>query len=104
MEVEDRLEIGSNTESFTVVLLMQLQEEGVLSLEGNLSQWLPEQAAIIRHGDEVSLYQLANDVSGIPDCTDSVMRPGKVMCQAACEPWLCMHMSRLLSACRASGS
>ena len=38
----DRLEIGSNSKSFTIVLLMQLQEEGVLSLDDPLSQWLPE--------------------------------------------------------------
>jgi D-alanyl-D-alanine carboxypeptidase len=69
MQVDDRLEIGSNTKSFTVVLLMQLQEEGVLSLDDPLSRWLPELAAQIPNGEEVTLYQLANHASGIPDYT-----------------------------------
>ena len=33
MQADSRLEIGSNSKSFTDVLLLQLQEEGVLSLD-----------------------------------------------------------------------
>jgi D-alanyl-D-alanine carboxypeptidase len=42
MQVDDRLEIGSNTKSFTLFLVMQLQEEGVLSLDDKLGDWLPD--------------------------------------------------------------
>ena len=45
MQVDDRLQIGSNTKAFTVILALQLQEAGVLSLDDPLSKWLPELAA-----------------------------------------------------------
>ena len=53
VEVDDRLEIGSNTKSFTVTLALQLQEAGVLSMDDPLSKWLPELAAQIPNGDQV---------------------------------------------------
>jgi D-alanyl-D-alanine carboxypeptidase len=65
MRVDDRVEIGSITKSFTVVLLMQLQEEGVLSLDDRLAAWLPDLAPRVPHGDEMTLRQLANHTSGI---------------------------------------
>ena len=45
MQVDDRLEIGSNSKSFTIAVLMQLQEEGLLSFDDQLSDWLPDLAA-----------------------------------------------------------
>ena len=45
MQVSDAFEIGSNTKSFTVALALQLQEEGVWSLDGPFAQWLPDVAA-----------------------------------------------------------
>ena len=73
MQVDDHLEIGSNTKSFTVVLLMQLQEEGVLSLDDPLSKWLPEWAEKIPYGDAMILRQFANHTSGIWDYGDPVI-------------------------------
>lgn len=67
IQVDDRLEIGSNSKSFTVALLMQLQEEGILSLDDPLSQWLPEWAEQIPNGNEMTLRQLAQHTSGIWD-------------------------------------
>jgi D-alanyl-D-alanine carboxypeptidase len=42
LQVSDAFEIGSNTKSFTVVLALQLQENGVWSLDDPLSNWLPD--------------------------------------------------------------
>lgn len=78
MQVDDRLFIGSSTKSFTVVLLMQLQEEGVLSLDDRLSDWLPELAAQIPNGDEITLSQLANHTSGIWEYAPSLIGPGTI--------------------------
>ena len=74
MQVSDRLEIGSNSKSFTIVVLMQLQEEGVLSFNDLLSEWLPELAAKIPNGDVITLHQLAAHVSGIWDYGDPIIR------------------------------
>lgn len=73
MQVDDRLEIGSNSKSFTIVVLMQLQEEGVLSIDDLLSDWLPELAAKIPNGDVITLRQLAAHSSGIWDYGDPII-------------------------------
>ena len=73
MQTGDRLEIGSNTKSFVIVLLLQLQEQGVLSLDDPLSQWLPDWAEKIPNGDQMTLRQLAQHTSGIWDYGDPII-------------------------------
>lgn len=73
MQPGDILEIGSNSKSFTIVVLMQLQEEGLLSFDDLLSDWLPEYAAEIPNGDVITLFQLANNISGIWDYGDAII-------------------------------
>ena len=73
MQVDSRLEIGSNSKSFTDVLLLQLQEEGVLSLDDPLSKWLPDWAAKIPNGDKITLRQLAQHTAGIWDYGDPII-------------------------------
>jgi amidase len=73
LQMDDRLEIGSNTKSFTIAVLMQLQEEGVLSFDDQLSDWLPELAAQIPNGEEITLRQLAAHTSGIWDYGDPII-------------------------------
>jgi D-alanyl-D-alanine carboxypeptidase len=68
--VDDAFEIGSNTKSFTTVLALRLQEEGFWSLDDLLQTYLPEQAAKIPYGDQITLHQLAQNNSGIPDYAD----------------------------------
>jgi D-alanyl-D-alanine carboxypeptidase len=72
----DRLEIGSNTMMFTGVLLAQLQEEGLLSLDDSLGKWLPDLAATIPNGEQITLRQLATHTSGIPDYGEAVISAG----------------------------
>jgi len=73
MQVDSRLEIGSNSKSFTDVLLLQLQEEGVLSLDDPLNKWLPEWAAKIPNGGKMTLRQLAQHTSGAWDYADKII-------------------------------
>ncbi len=73
LKVDDRLEIGSNSKSFTIVLLLQLQEDGVLTLDDPLSKWLPDWAARIPNGDRVILRHLAQHTSGIWDYGDPLI-------------------------------
>ncbi|WP_143467756.1 serine hydrolase domain-containing protein [Leptolyngbya ohadii] len=53
----------SITKTFTAVLLLLLQEEGLLNLEDPLVRWFPT----IDRADYISLRQLLNHTAGIPD-------------------------------------
>ena len=76
MQIDDILEIGSNTKSMTIVLLMQLVEEGLLSLDDPLSKWLPDQAAILPNGDQITLRQMAQHTAGLYDYADNIIAAG----------------------------
>lgn len=76
MQIDDILEIGSNTKSMTVVVLMQLVEEGVLTLDDTLDQWLPEQAALFPNGDQMTLRQLAQHTAGLWDYGNGIIGSG----------------------------
>jgi D-alanyl-D-alanine carboxypeptidase len=75
IDISDRFEIGSNTKSFTVVLALQLQEAGLLSMDDLLAKWLPGLAARIPSGERITLRQLAGNRSGIRDYADPLMQP-----------------------------
>jgi D-alanyl-D-alanine carboxypeptidase len=76
MKIDDILQIGSNTKSMTIVLLMQLVEEGLLTLDDTLDQWLPEQAALFPNGDQMTLRQLAQHTAGLWDYGDGIIGSG----------------------------
>ena len=76
MQAGDVFEIGSITKSFTIAVALQLQEEGVLSLDDPLSQWLPEMAAQVPNGEQITLRQLANHSAGIWDYGDPILEAG----------------------------
>lgn len=76
MEVNDHLQIGSNTKSMTIVLLMQLVEQGLLTLDDPLSKWLSEQAAILPNGDQITIRQMAQHTAGLWDYADGVIGGG----------------------------
>ena len=61
----DAFEIGSITKMFTAAILLQLHEEGLLSLDDSLSIWLPELAASIPNGEVMTLRQLASHTAGL---------------------------------------
>jgi CubicO group peptidase (beta-lactamase class C family) len=61
-----RFEIGSVTKQFTAAAILQLQEQGKLSIDDRLAKYLPS----FPHANEVTLRQLLNQISGLPDYTD----------------------------------
>ncbi|MCC6613425.1 MAG: serine hydrolase [Anaerolineae bacterium] len=64
-------QIGSNTKTMTAVVLLQLEEEGLLSLDDKLADYLPDYAAALPYGDEMTLRQLATHTSGVFSYTDT---------------------------------
>ena len=65
MPPEGAFRIGSVTKMFTATVIMQLVEDGVLTLDDPLAQWLPEVAAQLPYGDEITLRHLLAHTSGL---------------------------------------
>ncbi|MEU9609024.1 serine hydrolase domain-containing protein [Streptomyces sp. NPDC048057] len=62
----DRFRVGSLTKTFTATVLLQLDAEGVLSIDDSVERWLPGVVRGRGHdGRKVSLRQLLNHTSGI---------------------------------------
>ena len=59
--------IGSNTKNFMAALILQLAEEGKLSLEDQLNQHLPDYANI---NNTITIRQLLNHTSGVYNITE----------------------------------
>lgn len=74
LQTDDQFRIGSITKTFIGIVMLQLQDEGILSLNDLAIDWLDDSTiAQIANSDEVTLRQLLNMTSGIPDylATDS---------------------------------
>ncbi len=70
MPVDGAFKIGSITKLFTATLILQLMEEGTLTLDDPLMQWLPDVAAELPFGDQIMLRQLLNHTAGVYNYTD----------------------------------
>lgn len=57
--------LRSVTKSFTVTLIMQLVDEGRISLDDPISEYVPD----VPNGDTITLRQLADMTSGVPEYT-----------------------------------
>ena len=78
---DDRFEIGSITKTFVATTVLQLVEEGKLSLEDTLTKLLPESiTADIPNSEQITIKQLLQHTSGIPDYVDELFT------QAATDP------------------
>jgi CubicO group peptidase (beta-lactamase class C family) len=55
--------LASLTKQFTAAAILQLQEQGLLDINDTVDRYLPGYP----HGDEITIYQLLNHTSGIPD-------------------------------------
>jgi D-alanyl-D-alanine carboxypeptidase len=60
----DRFRAGSITKSFVSTVALQLVGEGKLQLSDTVERWLP---GILPYGDHVSVHQLLQLTSGVPD-------------------------------------
>lgn len=64
LRLEDRFHVGSVTKTFTAALIMQLDQEGLLSIHDPISDWID-----FPGGDGVTIAMLLGHTSGIPDFT-----------------------------------
>ena len=71
MSCDMAFQIGSNTKMMTAAVILQLQEEGALSLDDRLAVHLPEVADALPNGDVITLQQLANHTAGVFSYTDN---------------------------------
>jgi len=65
MSPEGAFRIGSITKMFTATVIIQLAEDGVLTLDDPLAMWLPEVAGQLPYGDEITLRHLLSHTSGV---------------------------------------
>lgn len=65
VDADTRFEIGSVTKQFTAAAILQLQEQGKLSIDDTVAKYLPS----FPHASDVTLRQLLNQVSGLPNYT-----------------------------------
>ncbi len=70
LRCDQPFQIGSNTKMMTATILLQLVEEGQLSLDDHLSDYLPDYASALPYGDQITLRELANHTSGIFNYTE----------------------------------
>ncbi len=68
IDAEMVFRIASNTKTFAITVLLQLVDEGELSLDDKLSQYLPD----FPRGDEVTIEMLTNMRSGIYNYVESM--------------------------------
>lgn len=66
-EPDTKFRLGSITKQFTSMLILQLVEEGKISLEGKLSEYLPYYREDT--GKKVTIHHLLTHTSGIPSYT-----------------------------------
>ncbi|HSA56918.1 MAG TPA: serine hydrolase domain-containing protein [Gemmatimonadaceae bacterium] len=67
MPADAMFEIGSITKQFTAVALLQLRDDGKLSLEDDITKWLPD---FDTRGNRVTLRRLLDHTSGIKGLTE----------------------------------
>lgn len=67
MHKHARFHIGSVTKSFIAVAVLRLVEEGLMSLDDPVSNWLPE---LVDNGEAITIRQLLNHTSGLCNYTD----------------------------------
>jgi CubicO group peptidase (beta-lactamase class C family) len=68
MTADAMFEIGSITKQFTAVAILQLRDAGKLSLDDEITKWLPD---FDTRGSKVTLRNLLHHTSGIHDFTET---------------------------------
>lgn len=72
-EADTRFRIASITKQFTAALVLQLAEEGKIRLDGKITDYLPDYRKDT--GGRVTVHQLLNHTSGIPDYKNVASNP-----------------------------
>lgn len=67
MQPAMRFRVGSLTKQFTAALILKLAEEGKLTLDDTVRQWLPQLQ--LPYDKQITIRMLLNHTSGIPDFT-----------------------------------
>jgi D-alanyl-D-alanine carboxypeptidase len=68
MRPEARMRIESNSKTWLTALILQLAQEGKLTVDDHVDDWLP---GLLRdHGDRITIRQLLHDDSGLIDDND----------------------------------
>jgi CubicO group peptidase (beta-lactamase class C family) len=63
--IKTKFRIGSITKQFTASAIFKLQEQGLLNVNDCLSKYIPDYPS----GDQITIYKLLTQTSGIPDYT-----------------------------------
>jgi len=71
MQPDAVFNIGSITKTFTAATTLKVVEQGKITLDDTLGQWLPQIAKNIPDGATITLRQLLNGSSGVYDFTTS---------------------------------
>lgn len=66
IQISDKFQIGSNTKQIVAAAILKLQEEGKLSLEDEVSNYLPHYPRF----NDIKIKDLLNHTSGIANYTD----------------------------------
>jgi D-alanyl-D-alanine carboxypeptidase len=72
METTDRFRLESVSKAWTAVVVLQLVDRGLLSLEDTVESRAP---GLLSHGDRITVRQLLNHTSGLIDNNDIVRDP-----------------------------
>lgn len=76
--IGDRVWVGSVTKSFVAVSVLKLVAEGRLGLEDHVSQILPEVERLLRPPEQVTVRQLLQHRSGMPDYVIPMLQQGSL--------------------------
>jgi D-alanyl-D-alanine carboxypeptidase len=66
-------QIGSNTKMMTATIIMQLHEEDLLDVNDLISDYLPDVAARLTNGEDITILQLLKHRSGLWDYVDGTV-------------------------------
>ncbi len=68
MTSRHRFHVASMTKPMVATVVMQLVEDGALTLDDTVEQWLP---GLLREGDHITVQQLLSHTSGLADYNDT---------------------------------
>lgn len=77
-QISDRTRVGSVTKSFVAVSVLKLVAEGRLGLEDHVSQILPDVEGLLRPPEQVTVRQLLQHRSGMPDYVIPMLQQGSL--------------------------